>query len=282
MGSLKFSIHPLFIAFGAYYAFTGEIFTFLIYTIVALLHELGHSFVAAKQGYLLNELTLMPYGAVVSGKIDELKPLDEILIAVAGPLTNLLIAIFFIAFWWIYPLSYAYTDTAVIANLCIAFINLLPFFPLDGGRILLALLSAKMQTATAEKICKGLSFIFGGIIFAAFVTTCFFKPNFSLLFFSLFIIFGTCGKKKKNNYVKLYSGVSEDALKRGAPYVKQAVSEEITVKKLISLLKPDAVNEIAVFSNGNLKKTLSQKDALEITQNYSVYEKLKNVIDKKS
>lgn len=282
MASLKFSVHPLFIVFGVYYAFTGEIFLFLIYTVVALLHELGHSLVASRQGYVLNKLTLMPYGAVVSGKIDGLKPFDEIIIALAGPLTNILIAVFFVASWWIYPLSYAYTDTAVFANVSLAIINLLPFFPLDGGRILLALLSSKIKTDIAEKICKRLSLAFGAILVLLFIFSCGKRPNFSLLFFAAFIITGALNKKKENVYVKLYKGLDLDGLKRGIPYKKQAVSEYVTVKKLIQLLDEKAINEIVMYSGGKQKRILSQQDVNDIVQNCNIYDTLKDVIDKKT
>ena len=96
MGSIKLKIHPLFWLFGVYYALTGKIMMFVISTTVALLHELGHSFSADRLGYRLNSVTLMPYGAVVSGEESGLKAKDEIRIAFAGPLTNLAIGVVFV------------------------------------------------------------------------------------------------------------------------------------------------------------------------------------------
>lgn len=281
MGGLRLSIHPLFYAFGVYYALTGNIFVFLIYTIVALLHELGHSFAAERRGYRLNKITLMPYGAVISGNTEGLKPSDEVAIAAAGPLTNLAVAVLFIAAWWVYPLSYAFTDTAAVANLSIAAINLLPVFPLDGGRILLALLSSKIKKSTAEKICKGISLVFGAALFIVFIVLLFFGlKNFSLAFFSGFIIFGALNRKKENSYVKLYTGMNSAALKRGMPYKKQGVSEEITIKKLINILDASSINEIVVYRGNNAVRTLGEKQILEITQNFPVYTKLKDAVDK--
>ena len=100
MAGLKVSIHPLFFLFGLCYALTGKIFIFLIYTFSAVAHEIGHSLVAAGKGYKVNKLVLMPYGAVISGDTD-LSVEDQISIAVAGPLVNLLIALFFVASWWV-------------------------------------------------------------------------------------------------------------------------------------------------------------------------------------
>ena len=69
----------------------------------------------------------------------------------------------------------------------------------------------------------------------------------SLLFYALFVLVSTLSKRQDNTYVKVYSNVSEENLKRGLPYKKQAVSNEITIKKLISLLDANCINEIAVY-----------------------------------
>ena len=141
MGSINLSVHPLFFAFGFYYALTGRIFVFLIYTVTAVLHELGHSFVASNAGYRLNKITLMPFGAVVSGDIEGLSLGDEIKVALAGPFINLAVALLFVASWWIVPETYAFTDVVAEANLTMALVNFIPVFPLDGGRVLSAILS---------------------------------------------------------------------------------------------------------------------------------------------
>ena len=58
MGGIKYSVHPLFFAVGFYYALTGRIFIFLVYSITALVHETGHAIAAEKAGYKLNKITL--------------------------------------------------------------------------------------------------------------------------------------------------------------------------------------------------------------------------------
>ena len=138
---LKFSLHPLFFACGFYYALTGKFLTFLIYSFCALLHELGHAFIANGSGYKLNKITLMPFGAVVCGDLDNLKAKDEIKIALAGPCLNLLIGILFVALWWIFPETYSFTDIVAEANFSMALINFIPAYPLDGGRVLCAIIA---------------------------------------------------------------------------------------------------------------------------------------------
>ena len=154
MGRLKFSIHPLFFIFGLYFALTGKVFSFLVYTITAVIHELGHYYQSERVGLTLDKITLMPYGAIIKGDIEGVSYKDECLIAISGPITNFLICIVFVALWWVFPASYPYTELAVNANFFLGVINLLPCFPLDGGRLLLATLSLLFKRKTAKKIVK--------------------------------------------------------------------------------------------------------------------------------
>ena len=141
MDKLKFTIHPLFFIFGLYFAFIGKVFSFLVYTLVAVMHEFGHFYASSKLGYKLNRIVLMPYGALISGNLEDVSYKDEALIALAGPLVNTITALFFAGLWWFFPSTYPYTELAFFASISIAIINLLPCHPLDGGRFLSSTLS---------------------------------------------------------------------------------------------------------------------------------------------
>jgi len=271
MGGISLTIHPLFYVFGFYYALTGRIFVFVIYTVSAVLHELGHSFVASGAGYKLNKITLMPFGAVVKGNIDGLKFADEIKIALAGPFLNLAIGLFFVACWWIYPESYAFTDVVAEANFSMALVNFLPIFPLDGGRVLWAFLSMKIGEKKAETTCKVVGAIFSVLLVTAFVLTLFFEPNFSLLLFSLFVVSGAFGRARKNKYVKIFSCVTEEKLFRGMPIKIQAVSSKTTLKRLVNMLDLNAVNRVEVYEGREKIAVLSQKNLEEIIEKGEIY-----------
>lgn len=271
MGGIKFRIHPLFYLFGLYYAFTGRIFVFVIYTVCAVMHELGHSFAAASLGYKLKTITLMPFGAVISGDIENLKPKDQLKIALAGPVLNLGVGLLFVSFWWIFPETYAYTDVVAEANLSLAIVNFLPVFPLDGGRILCSTLSFRLGKPVAEKICKIIGIVFSVLLFVLFAVSCFYTVNPSFLFFSLFVIASVFDKNKENVYVKVYSSLSEEKLKRGVEYKKQGVDKSVTVKKLIGLLDADAINEIVVYDGGVPIALLGQEKINKILENGDVY-----------
>jgi stage IV sporulation protein FB len=268
MGGITFSVHPLFILLGIYYSTTGKIFTFLTVTVCALMHELGHSFSASKAGYRLNKITLMPFGAVVQGDVDEILPKDQIKIALAGPLVNFAVGVFFVAVWWIYPETYPYTDLAVWTSFSLAFVNLIPASPLDGGRILCAILSLKLSKRKARLITGLVGICLASVLLALFIASCFSSVNISLLFFSLFILFGAFPSKNPARYVKLFSDVSLSKLKRGMPFKKQGIDQSASLKKVVSVLDEDCINEVVVYKNGLPITTLSQADLSKMVKNY--------------
>ncbi len=275
MGSINLSIHPLFYLLGFYYAITGKILVFIICTVTAVIHELGHSFVASNLGYKLNKITLMPFGAVVSGNTDGLKFCDEIKIALAGPFINIAVSLFFIAIWWIYPEFYAYTDIVVTSNLSMALVNLLPIFPLDGGRIVFCFFADKLGYDKSFLINKIMGGAFAMLLLFLFVVGAIKGVvNFSLLFFSLFVCFGTFSREKENKYVKIFSVLSKDNLNRGMPIKRYAVGDDIQIKKLIWLLDSRAVNELVVYKNDKKIATLSQERIEKIIERASIYSKL--------
>ena len=175
----RITLHPIFFLVGIFYSLTGDLLFFVMTTLVAIEHELAHAFAAARLGYRLNKIVLMPYGAVIDGDLTEISLKDEIAVAISGPLCNLLTAAGFAALWWFYPTAYAYTDSACFLSLSIALVNLLPAYPLDGGRILkcalaLAFLNgetkAKKSTAErrAERTCVAVSLVIAAALTAAF------------------------------------------------------------------------------------------------------------------
>ena len=277
MGGINVKIHPLFFLFGVYYAATGRIFLFAIYTICAVGHELAHSITAQKLGYKLNEITLMPFGAVASGDIDGLKLKDQTAVALAGPLFNLAVGTACVAAWWIFPDLYAFTDMIAEANLSMAAINFIPVFPLDGGRVLQSFVSARRGREKSLKICKIIGAAFS-VLLAAAVLTCFNQMNLSILFFAAFVFFGAISCKKENRYIKVFSGETERSLMKGAAVKHFAVDEKIPVKKLFFLLDGDGFNVIDVYKGDKLVKRLSQFDIEKITERADIYSPLNKYI----
>ena len=277
MEKLKLNVHPLFFVFGFLYAITGKIFVFIVYTLTAVMHEIGHSLVAESKGYRLNSITLMPFGAVVSGNTD-MREKDQLKVALAGPFLNLSVGLLFVAFWWIFPQLYAYTDIVVEANFSLALVNLIPAYPLDGGRALFAFLSLRLNKVKAEKICKGLGLVLCVLLLGLFIFSLFFTPNFSLLLFSSFVFFGVISRDRSNVYVKMRSAYLSESLKRGVPIQKFAVDKSVTLKKIMQTLDKDTLNEVVVYDGEVAVACLSQKRVNELVEKNDIYEKIGNLV----
>lgn len=145
----------------------------LLFTCVVL-HELGHSLVAQKFGLTVREIVLLPIGGVARLEKNPEKPLHELLIAAAGPLVNVAIAIvlFFVGGLAMNlgafdgrPLFAAPGGPPSLAtlwgwlftaNVALALFNLIPAFPMDGGRILRAALAMRMGFARGTRIAAGI------------------------------------------------------------------------------------------------------------------------------
>ncbi len=275
MAKLNFKIHPLFFIFGLYFAFIGKVFSFLLFTLTACIHEFGHFLTSSKLGYKLNTIILMPYGALLFGNIDNVSYKDECKIALAGPLMNLYITIIFVALWWFIPTLYPFSQEIVISNLTLGLINLLPCYPLDGGRFLLGTLSLCMPSKTAEKLVRVLGFFLSLTIFALFIYSIFTTLNITILFFAIFMFIGAISKNDKAKYVKIYSLFNALEIKKPTIVKKIAVNENATFKDVYKYLSNDYIYEIEVYSiNGTLLKTYKGNLLYSKLKNESPYKKI--------
>ena len=278
MAQLNFKVHPLFFVFGLYFALIGKVFSFLIFVFTAVLHEFGHFLASEKLGYKLNKITLLPFGAIITGDLDGLTYKDECFIALCGPLTNFITAIIFVALWWFLPDLYAYTDLVVIANVSIAVVNLLPAYPLDGGRFLYATLRLYIDRKKAKKIVQSVGVILSVLLFALFVYSIFTSINFTILFFSIFMLVGALSKSQESAYIRLFSDLSP-TLKGKVKLVKRIViHKESKLKSLFTMIDGSYYYEVDVIDDDGIviARYKGQKLYDLLTTN-SIYSKLEDL-----
>src|SRR5581483_486830 len=141
-----------------------------------LLHEYGHILTAKRYGINTRDITLLPIGGVASMERMPEKPSQELAVALAGPAVNIAIAIFlFGVFGLTVDLEHPpagigdenvdFVDRVALVNLGLAIFNLIPAFPMDGGRVLRALLCFRLDraraTAIAARIGRAMAFLLG-------------------------------------------------------------------------------------------------------------------------
>ena len=177
---------------------------FILYFLCLIAHEICHAICAKKLGYKIGRINLLFSGAILEAESDEFSFSDEIKIALAGPLFNLALSLMIVAFWWVYPESYDYTIDFCIINFAIFAFNILPFFPLDGGRILLAFLSKKITRKEALNIVKIITIVCSSFLFIVFIISLFYCPLFSIGTASVNLMMCAFASDKSASYKRCY------------------------------------------------------------------------------
>lgn len=255
-------------------ALFGLMATLLLFVSVTL-HELGHSLTALRFKVRVRDITLMPLGGLARMEEIPENPIQELAIAIAGPLVNFALGGVLIAFGlllearavislselaasvgqihWSGMLAYLTT-----ANLALGAFNLIPAFPMDGGRVLRALLAAKLDyvvaTTWAVKIGQGLAFLLG--------LWGFMGGNYLMILIAVFVWMGAEGEGRQVQAKHALGDLRvEHAMSRGP----EALEEFDTLDRAISLTLNTLQSEFPVVraEDGRVQGMLYQKDMLK-------------------
>ena len=193
---MKFKVNPLFFALALALVAFGHALDF-VWTLVALLfHEGAHALMARARGYVVKKVVLLPYGAMMSAG-ENFDKTSSVLIGLAGPLCNLLLALVTLGLWWLAPAAYPYTISFLYANLSLGVFNLLPVYPLAGSRVALGFCKNKLKAIKGLQIAGIVcSFLFLGL----FVASLFFGVNFTFGIIAVFLFYGATFASKDETY----------------------------------------------------------------------------------
>ncbi len=271
------SVHPLFFLYGLFYLARGELFLFAAGTVCAVMHECGHAWYAARLGFRLNRLCLLPSGAVVTGDLAGISLSDEIRLALAGPAINFVCALLFFALWWLAPEAYAYTDAAAYASASLCFVNFLPAYPLDGGRVLYCIIAKKKGERSARRGMVAAGLITAAALTAVFAVSCFYRVNVSPLFVALFVLSATFGKNECR-YARIRYDLSGE-LARGMEVKRIALAQRCSVKKALSYLERGRYLELSVYDEGGrLVGRLGQAEFCALVEQADLYRPLSDYL----
>ena len=225
LGSVRGTVvrlHVTFLLFllwigGVYYlqggpqaAVAGVVFIALLFTCVVL-HEFGHIFAARRYGVQTPDVVLLPIGGVARMERIPEEPAQEVVVALAGPAVNLVIAaVLVLALGGLPSFANAFRSLEgglaarlLYANLFLAVFNLIPAFPMDGGRVLRAFLAGWVGYARGTRIAagigQGLAFVFGLLGLAG--------GNPILLFVALFIYLAAASESHAAQMRQVAQGV---------------------------------------------------------------------------
>jgi Zn-dependent protease/CBS domain-containing protein len=237
-----------------------------------VLHELSHSLVAQAFGGKVREIVLLPIGGVSRMEKAPEKPVQELIVALVGPLSNVAIAaLLFLAAGKAgagidleklakAPPTAPSAETALVwllgANVFLALFNLVPAFPLDGGRVFRALLAMTLGTRRATRIAAGV----GQMIAIALGLMGVFSGNLILALVAFFIFMGA-GQEQAEEAAKhvLHSLAVGDAYNKYALTLAPGDQVSRVIDYLLTSYEPD----FAVVQGSRLLGVVTRADVLK-------------------
>jgi Zn-dependent protease/CBS domain-containing protein len=254
--------------------------TILLVFVCVTLHELGHSLVALRTGVRVRDITLLPIGGLARLETLPKEPLHELLIALSGPAVNFALAVGlglglvviggaggdislrYLPYMLMQPGSFlSLLVYLVAANLLLGVFNLIPAFPMDGGRVLRAMLAMWTSYPRATRIAARI----GQMVAVALVLLAF-SPfgNYSLIFIALFVF---TGASFEDQMVRVRSKLGGLRVRQAMPTRRVSpVAAGDTLDHVMGLRLLDRQRDFPVFREGVLVGILFGDDLLKVVR----------------
>jgi Zn-dependent protease/predicted transcriptional regulator len=228
-------------------------------------HEYGHALAAARYGIRTRDITLLPIGGLARLERMPEVPIQELGVALAGPAVNVVIALL-LGGWLLasgaWPsidrldvTSGGFAARVMAANVFLALFNLLPAFPMDGGRALRALLATRMEytraTQRAAAVGQGMAILFG------FVGL---QGNPILLFIALFVWIGA---GQEASMVQMKSALAGIPLRRAMLTHFRTLTPTDTLGDAVDLLLTGSQQDFPVVAGGRVEGMLTRSDLVK-------------------
>lgn len=267
-----------------FYAVVGRLTETIILFLVVFLHEFSHIAAARGYGLTVREVELMPFGGIA--RIDDLLEYDpgiESRVALAGPLFNFLMVGIAVITYTNFNVFKEPLLFFIRANLMIAFFNLIPSLPLDGGRILRANLTkrfgyrrATYQAALLGKIFAVILLIIGGV-------SSYYKYfNLSLVLAALFMFYAAHKEQSMAAYVfvrylaRKHRELDRKGILKAACLV---VFEDTPLKEIIKNFTPQNYHLIIVLTAGlEITGTVTEGEIIDAVLKRGVHLPIKRLI----
>jgi stage IV sporulation protein FB len=272
VAGITLRIHVTFVLLIAWLAVgsaSAAIFVLLLFLCVVL-HEFGHALAAKAYGINTPDITLLPIGGVARLERIPEEPKQELVIAAAGPAVTAIIALCLfvvIAARGVTDIGALVQSGDLLVNLCklniwLLLFNLIPAFPMDGGRVLRALLATRLSYARATQVAatvgQAFAFFFG--IIGLFGIPGIFHPNPFLIFIAVFVYIGASQEAAMAQM--------RDVSRRfpvSAAMVREfrTLPETATLQEAIDALLATSQHDFPIVdSNGNVAGILTRHDLI--------------------
>jgi Zn-dependent protease/CBS domain-containing protein len=244
---------------------SGVFFILLLFVFVVM-HEYGHALTARKYGIKTRDITLYPIGGVARLERMPEKPIEELWVALAGPAVNVVIAAVLFGYLVLtrtfQPLTSlsistgSFIERLMIVNLWLVLFNLIPAFPMDGGRVLRALLGLRLEyvqaTQIAASVGQGFAFLFG---FIGLFTNPF------LVFIALFVWMGAA---QEASMVQMKYSLSGIPVTRAMLTDFQTLTPHDTLARVVGLILAGSQHDFPVVQDGQVIGILDRDTFMKV------------------
>src|SRR5919199_1850 len=292
-------VHWTFILLLAFFAFIGyqasgsplgaliATLTIVALFLCVLLHEFGHSLVAQSLGLEIHSITLLPIGGVSNLESLPEKPSDEVKITLAGPLVNVVLAPIFFGVGLLLGAeprmpTDLFTGVGSVGqfffylgylNVVLALFNLIPAFPLDGGRVLRGVLATRLGALRATEIASRV-----GQLFAfAFFFIGLLGGNFLLALIAVFIFFGANGEAQMVRQRELTRGLTVSDVMGTKPRT-ETVTPNHTFGQVLELVIHGYQEDFPVLDDGKLVGMLTRNEIMTAAHSPEKYSSVRDLM----
>lgn len=238
---------------------------FLALFLCVLLHEFGHALTARRYGVKTRDIVLLPIGGVARLERMPSEPRQEFWIALAGPAVNVVIAgilalvLTLLNAWQpldqLSPTAGGFAERLLVANLFLIGFNLLPAFPMDGGRVVRALLAMRIGFARATRIAatlgQGMAFLFALVGVLA--------PWPMLLLIALFVWIGAAQEAGAAQFKSSLEGVT---VERAMMTQFSTLAPGDTLARAVDLILAGSQQDFPVVEDHTIRGVLTRKALL--------------------
>ena len=230
---------------------------------IIVAHELGHALAARRYGIQTRDITLLPIGGVARLERMPEKPSQELVVALAGPAVNVVLAAaLFVGLYLnrdVIRMSEAarvggsYLQQMLAVNVGLVIFNMLPAFPMDGGRVVRALLAMKLDYVRATRIAGKL----GQAMAILFAVWGLFGPNYMLLFIALFV---WSGAAQESSMVEMRAALAGIPVARAMSTQFHTVHPDEPVVRAADVARAGFQRDFPVVQDGELIGVVTRDD----------------------
>lgn len=246
--------------------------------VFSMLHEFVHKFTASKFGYTPEKISFGLFGGVLHIREGFVKPANELLIHLSGPFFNIFAAVLLYVCYLYFYLPWL--QPVILANAVLALYNLMPFYPLDGGKITDLYMAVFLGYGRSQKISRFFSLLFSVFLFILGIYLV--QYNVLNLFLCALAANLFVARKQENGFIfyKVSRNI-EDGNKTGTPKLL-VCREDTKAVKIIERYKPlDNRMYTVVSEKGKYRGQLSEKELLNGIYYCGIYADFRRLLEYK-